>query len=240
MNRNEEMRLQSWISSGQVSVPQLFFKYYKKLNITDEEMILLLQLQSYISNGIDFPPHTELAARMEIPEHQIMYCLQGLLRKGLIHIKQEVNQNQVLFEKINLMPLWMKLMDCEQNISIQKEEKNEQLEEGKLFQMFEQEFGRLLSPIEIETITMWIDEDHHDIHLIKQALKEAVLNEKMNLKYIDRILFEWKKKNITTSKEAVEQSKKFREHNMKSISQEPVDEAPVKKAPFYNWLEERE
>ncbi|MEG0380950.1 MAG: DnaD domain protein, partial [Kurthia sp.] len=91
-----------------------------------------------------------------------------------------------------------------------------------------------------ETITMWIDEDRHDIKLIKQALKEAVLNEKMNLKYIDRILFEWKKKNITTSKEAVEQSKKFREHNMKSVNHEKVEDAPVKKAPFYNWLEERE
>ena len=67
-------------------------------------------------------------------------------------------------------------------------------EEGEIYKLFEQEFGRLLSPMEYETIGMWFDQDKHSSALIRLALKEAVLSQKLSLRYIDRILFEWKKK----------------------------------------------
>ena len=38
--QNEQMRLQAWVESGQVAVPQLFFKHYKNLSLTDEEVEL--------------------------------------------------------------------------------------------------------------------------------------------------------------------------------------------------------
>lgn len=237
---NEKIRLQAWISSGQVAISQLFFKHYKTLQLSEEEAMLIMQLHSFVEKGVDFPSHTDLAHRMGLQEQQIMLCLQGLMRKGFVAIEQGTNQEHILYEKINLMPLWVRLVDCEQNIQIHQVEKQEQLEEGKLFQMFEQEFGRLLSPIEIETISMWIDQDGHTPDLIQQALKEAVLSDKINLKYIDRILFEWKKKNIKTTKAAIKQSKDFRSHTMKTVATEQSASKPVKKAPFYNWLEERE
>lgn len=239
--QNEQMRLQAWVESGQVAVPQLFFKHYKNLSLTDEEALLLLQLHSFIEQGVDFPSHTDLAQRMNVKEQQIMFCLQGLLQKGLIQIEQKTNQDHILYEKINLFPLWMRLLDCEQNTQQQIEVSQEQIEEGQLFQMFEQELGRLLSPIEIETISMWIDQDGHTPDLIRQALKEAVLSDKVSLKYMDRILFEWKKKNITTTKAALRHAKEYREHTIKTPTRIDEDvQSVVKKAPFYNWLEERE
>ncbi|GEK34122.1 DnaD domain-containing protein [Kurthia sibirica] len=240
--QSDKERLQVWISSGNVAIPQLFFKYYKKLKISDEEAMLLLQIHSFIEQGIDFPSHTDIAIRMDIPEQQVMFCLQALLKKGFVDIQQGVNQNNVLYEKMSLYPVWMRLLDCDQTEEIVKEEKQDHLNEGKLFQMFEQEFGRLLSPIEIEMVAMWLDQDQHSPELIRQALKEAVLSDKINLKYIDRILFEWKKKNVKTSKEAMKQSKNFREHTVKPVA--GINAADMsqttKKPPFYNWLEERE
>lgn len=236
----EENRLQSWISSGQVAISQLFFKHYKTLHLSEEEAMLIMQLHAFVEKGIDFPSHTDLAQRMALQEQQIMLCLQGLVRKGFVAIEQGTNQDHILYEKINLMPLWSRLVDCELNNKIQDVEKQDQLQEGKLFQMFEQEFGRLLSPIEIETISMWIDQDGHTPDLIHQALKEAVLSDKINLKYIDRILFDWKKKNIKTTKAAIKHAKDFRTHTMKTVAVEQSTVTPVKKAPFYNWLEERE
>lgn len=236
----EENRLQSWISSGQVAISQLFFKYYKTLQLSEEEAMLIMQLHAFVEKGVDFPSHTDLAQRMALQEQQIMLCLQGLVRKGLVAIEQGTNQDHILYEKINLMPLWSRLVDCELTNKNQIVEQQDQLEEGKLFQMFEQEFGRLLSPIEIETISMWIDQDGHTPDLIQQALKEAVLSDKINLKYIDRILFDWKKKNIHTTKAAIKHAKDFRSHTMKTVAVEQSASNPVKKAPFYNWLEERE
>ena len=82
--------------------------------------------------------------------------------------------------------------------------------EGEIFKLFEQEFGRFLSPMESESISMWLDDDGHSVEIIRAALKEAVLAEKMSLRYIDRILFEWKKKNVKTLAQVENQAKKFR------------------------------
>ena len=49
---------------------------------------------------------------------------------------------------------------------------------------------------------MWIDDDHHDPVIIKSALREAVISGKLNFRYIDRILFDWKKNGIKTIEQA--------------------------------------
>lgn len=66
--------------------------------------------------------------------------------------------------------------------------------EKSLYALFEDEFGRPLSPLEGETLSIWMDQDHHDAEMIRLALREAVLSGKLNFRYIDRILFEWKRK----------------------------------------------
>ena len=40
---------------------------------------------------------------------------------------------------------------------------------------------------------MWEDRDQHHPNLIQAALREAVMSGKLNFRYIDRILFEWKR-----------------------------------------------
>ncbi len=77
----------------------------------------------------------------------------------------------------------------------------------QLFQIVEQSFGRPLSPYEIETLNQWIDVDHHDLSVIQAALDEALSQNKLSFKYIDRILLNWKKNNVKT----VDDSKKIRE-----------------------------
>lgn len=80
-----------------------------------------------------------------------------------------------------------------------------------VFQSIEQEFGRTLSPIEMESISQWLDIDHYSPELIQLALKEAVLNQVYNLKYMDRIISNWYKKNLKTPAQ-VEAYKKTRKN----------------------------
>src|SRR5699024_2712270 len=143
--------------------------------------------------------------------------------------------------QITLMPLWMRLLDCATNEKQQVQEQQIEIEEGELFRLFEQEFGRLLSPLEAETVAMWLDQDHHTPALIRKALMEAVSAQKVTMRYIDRILFDWKKNNIKTVEEADLYAQNFRDHNLKKqLQQQPELTQPVKRAPFYNWLEEEE
>ena len=57
----------------------------------------------------------------------------------------------------------------------------------------EENFGRFLSPIEIETVNFW--EKEYDSDLIDFAIKEAVMRNKRTTKWIDTSLFDWVNKN---------------------------------------------
>lgn len=69
---------------------------------------------------------------------------------------------------------------------------------------FLEENGFVLSPIHYEVIQTWEDSD-----LTRYAIKQAVLNNKFNIKYIDKILYSYKKNNITTVQQAIEREEEF-------------------------------
>ncbi|OOP68849.1 DNA replication protein DnaD, partial [Heyndrickxia oleronia] len=94
---------------------------------------------------------------------------------------------------------------------------------------------RPLSPLECETLAMWLDQDHQDPSVIKAALREAVISGKLNFRYIDRILFEWKKNGIKTIEQAKDYGNKFRQQRKKTTL---VQKSDSKTIPFYNWLEQ--
>nr|WP_315603012.1 DnaD domain protein [Paenibacillus aurantius] len=76
--------------------------------------------------------------------------------------------------------------------------------------IFEKEFARPLTPMELETISGWLDQDHFKEELILAALKEAVFAGKVHFRYIDRILLEWQRNRIQTVDQAKEHAQKFR------------------------------
>lgn len=65
-----------------------------------------------------------------------------------------------------------------------------------VYSQFEQEFGRLLSPMEKEIINDWKKTRSDD--LIIQALKQSVYNGvTKSLRYIDKILQRWNQEEST-------------------------------------------
>lgn len=233
-------RLRNWIEQKQVSIPELFFRYYKQLGISDDEAMLLLQLLAFHSDNIDFPTPGALAERMHFAENEITFKLQRLLQKGFIEITQGIDANGKIFEKYSMFPLWERILDLMDQQSLNQEEQQRKKEEGEIFSIFEQEFGRLLSPIEIETISSWLDQDKHSPKMIREALKEAVLAGKLSFRYIDRILFEWKKKNIRTMQQLEKHREQFAKHSSPAVLPKQTTNENRKKVPFYNWLDERE
>ena len=74
-----------------------------------------------------------------------------------------------------------------------------------IYDFLEQNFGRTLNGIEIEMIKEWNDNE-----LTRYAIKQAVLNGKYNVKYINTILVNYKNNSITTVQQAQEEEKKFK------------------------------
>lgn len=74
-----------------------------------------------------------------------------------------------------------------------------------IYDFLEQNFGRTLNGIEIEMIREWNDNE-----LTRYAIKQAVLNGKYNVKYINTILVNYKNNSITTVQQAQEEEKMFK------------------------------
>lgn len=237
-------RIRVWTDQLQITVPQLFFKHYNELNIQDDEALIVLHLLTFEQEGIDFPTPTDLMQRTNFQLMTISQILQRLMQKGFVEISQSTDESGRITEKYSIYPIWERLLDLLQAKEQQQLSSANKLDEAKIFQLFEQELGRLLSPMEIETIGMWMDLDQHSPEIIKAALREAVLADKVNLRYIDRILIEWKKKNIKTLAQIEKHSEQYRKNTMvqppaHQVKQQQTNEQ-TKKVSFYNWLEERE
>ena len=241
---NETERLQVWIEQGNVTISQLFFQFYKLLQISDEEAMLIMHLNAFQESGNSFPTPANIAERMTMSEDMIATNMQRLMQKGYMEIHQKLDEQGVLYEVISLMPLWKRILDYMTTQNQKNETTNEKLKEGQLFQLFEQEFGRFLSPMETEMISMWLDQDRHTPEVIRKALMEAVLSQKLSLRYIDRILFEWKKNHVKTIEDAEKHSKNFRKNTVKTTKDyQALKESDIKKPnnniPFYNWLDQQ-
>lgn len=85
--------------------------------------------------------------------------------------------------------------------------------DGKtVFDYLEEEFGKLLSPMEIEVVKTW----NYDIEIIKLAIKEASTNNQRSIKYIDKILYNWEQANLKSSEEVIRYCENFRSRREKS------------------------
>ncbi|MGY0691743.1 DnaD domain protein [Virgibacillus sp. FSP13] len=211
---------------NQLQVPSRLLTNYKSLGLDEKDVMLLLQIYRFIFDENEFPTPAELASFLTIDEQECSAILRKLIQKGFLAIEQTKNEQNQWSELYSLEPLWDKIFS--------PVKPKVEHEDGSIFILFEQEFGRPLSPFEIETINVWLDEDELAPSLIKAALRESVLMGKLNFKYIDRILRDWKKKGIQTVEQARDATKSF---HHKQISKQTT---PTKKRDtsfYYNWLE---
>lgn len=92
---------------------------------------------------------------------------------------------------------------------------------GDIFKDIEAEFGRGLSPIEMETVSSWFDKDNLDPDIVFLALREASLNQAYSIKYMDRTLLNWQKRNLRTATEIEKYNEAYRQDKLGRES-EPI------------------
>ncbi|WP_156289209.1 DnaD domain-containing protein [Oceanobacillus salinisoli] len=209
----------------QVPVPVKLLKNYKSLELDEQEVMVVLHLLNFLRENKDFPTPEEIANYMTLDDKECARILRKLIQKNILKIDQQENEQHKLSESYSLSPLFERLYV--------NDEKQEKTSDGSIFILFEQEFGRPLSPFEIEMVNGWLDEDHIEPSLIKAGLRESVLMGKLNFKYIDRILREWKKKGIHTVEQARNASRNF--HHKQAVKQDNVRKRDT--SIYYNWLE---
>jgi DNA replication protein len=208
-------------TTGSVTIPVILLNYYKDLNITEVDLVLLLHLIRKTQVEQDyFPSSEDLAKDMTIDPLAIKSIIASLIEKGLLSIESKFDETSGewldsysmygLFEKI--AELWV-FKKTNEEVNEHKEETIIKEVLSQLYKTFEKEFGRLLSPMEVSQIAEWYEGDKYSPELIYEALKRAVLRNVLNFKYIDSILRDWSRNNIKNVKQVEMYDKKFQIKN---------------------------
>lgn len=217
-------------SDGNISIPIYFIKNYKKFNLELDEFLFLMYLYN-LGDNVLFNPG-EFSEKLNIDLTNIMNYVGNLTDKGLIRVDVVKNDKGYIEEMIILDDFYNKLSLV---IMDDVNESKSDSSNSDVFEIIEKEFGRTLSPIEIEIIKTWLDNNFSE-DLIKEALKEATFNGVSNLRYIDKILYEWAKSGINTV-EAVEEKRKKRKASTKSVDKDSdIDLDTIE----WNWFDEDE
>ena len=176
-------------------------KCISEVDITLDEFLLIL----YFINVSCYLNTEDIQNKLGFSEEKIIKTFSSLLNKKYIEM-QVTNKKDEVIEKIVLDPFYDRL-------ALNKKTTNENTD---IYALFEKEIGRTLSSFEYEMINKWIENGVSE-DTIKDALKEAILNNVRSFKYIDKIIYEWSKNGV---------KKKIKEEKNK---EEMFD---------YDWLDE--
>ena len=203
-----------------IVIPRVLFNNYKRLNITEEELVVLIFI---IDSGDKIIYNPELFVNgLGMDKYRAMQLINDLTMKNIIDVKVETNDAGKMEEYIYVDLVYSKLFNLLLDSDI--DDKNE--DNIEIFTVFEQELGRTISPMEVEKIREWLNDGISE-DLIKEALREAVYKNARSINYINSILYSWKQKGIKTLQEARQEKQKFR--NSKKAVEQVFD---------YNWLED--
>lgn len=202
------------LKANDLVIPSILLMNYKDLKLNEKELLFLSLLMSY-DGEIGFDP-AYFSKILSFEVNDILEILSSLSTKKYVNVVVKKSAGKMK-EFLDISCLYEKLMSYV--ISLEDEEK-----ETEIYSVIETELGRTLSPIEYETIGGWINANISE-ELIKEALKEAVLNGVGNLKYIDKILYEWTKKGYRKASD-VRRKKRVKEEDVELFD--------------YDWLDENE
>ncbi|MFK8249016.1 DnaD domain-containing protein [Leuconostoc mesenteroides] len=191
-----EKRLQQYIQAGNTGVSNDLLLHYQDVGLDNDDLALYMQVERIQGRGDQATP-AAIAQVMHTTEKIVITRLQSLIRRDLM----QVVGGSIQTETYDFTSLYEKLLDG------QTTQRSEIVSDGKsarreIMQTLEAEFGRPLSPMEMQTVGHWFDQDHFEPVMMLLAIQEAVANNARSLRYIETILANWQRDNITTPQAA--------------------------------------
>ncbi len=177
-----------------VSFEYLLLDCYSKLGLSEKELTVCLMIEHLSKQGNAFVNSDMLALKMNLSTKEIDEAMSSLLQKGfLVYDHDEDNKLT-----ISLSPLKEEVkkefafsLTREQTNSMNKEREGDMT---KLVSLFEEKFARTLAPLEISTITDWLDSGY-SLDNIKNALLDALNQNKKNIRAVNKILVNRRKQD---------------------------------------------
>ena len=155
---------------------------YKKMDLNENELAMIFVVDSLLNQGETFITPDMLSLKMTLPFEDIDNYLTGLIKRCYFSIDKNF--------KLSIDNL-INLINTKYQDEIVIEEEKE--ENPELVHLFENEFARALSEAEVNTLNDWV-KNGNTMEKIKEALNIATIAKAKSIRYIDKILLEWQRK----------------------------------------------
>lgn len=166
----------------------LLLEYYRKLRLNENELAVILMIDHLLGQKNILITPDLLSLKMSLSSKELDKVFVSLIERGFL-----------IFDtgkkiKVSLKPLKKKLYEAFEE-SLAKEHETKISEEKSkalqnIYQVFESELSRPLSPLEFSLIGEWVDHGYSDERII-EALRTALSKGKKTLKSVDKILLQW-------------------------------------------------
>lgn len=180
--------------SGNLVLPSDLLLHYNQLFTSSDDFLVwqFFYLQNTTALGELSP--SQIAEKIGKDVTEVNQAISRLTDKGLLQYRTiELNgEIEVIFDATLALERLDQLFEKQAPNQAQLAPNDLK----SLVDTFQQELGRLLSPFEIEDLEKSLKEDGTSADVIKEALREAVLNGKPNWKYIQAILRNWRHEGI--------------------------------------------
>ena len=207
--------------SGNLVLPSALLLHFKELFPSSDDFLVWQFFYLQNTTGLDEMSPSQIAERIGKEISDVNQSISNLTERGLLQYRTiELNgEIELLFDASLALERLDDLLGVAHSNSDQLTPQN-QLKD--LVEIFQQELGRLLTPFEIEDLTKTLKEDGTSADLIKEALREAVLNGKANWKYIQAILRNWRHEGIKSVPQ-IEAKRAEREFSNPQLTQVSAD-----------------
>lgn len=172
--------------SGTLVLPSALLLHFKELFPSSDDFLVWQFFYLQNTTGLEEMSPSQIAERIGKEISDVNQSISNLTERGLLQYRTiELNGEIELFFDASLA--LERLDDLFGAVRSSSDQLTPQNQLKDLVETFQQELGRLLTPFEIEDLTKTLKEDGTSADLIKEALREAVLNGKPNWKYIQAI-----------------------------------------------------
>ncbi len=167
--------MSKWYEAAYIDRRIWVLDHLDQYKLNAEEALVILQLVHF--NDCGRPISLEsLSKHCGLSSEKVDKAMAGLSRKGYLSI--QVNGADVHYLTDGLF-----------------EEKTILTSDSDLIDLYQKEFKRTLSSTEIDKLNDWLS--RMDRAYLVHALREALMYNKVNFTYIDRILAQWQKDKTT-------------------------------------------
>ncbi len=178
------------LDDGVIDIQKLFLSNYQSIGLGETGAFIAIELYNRSKKGERLLNPEKLSKDLGIAVDLVAPVLESLMKQDLLSIEMVTGPNGKEHETYNMNKAIVKILaEIERKMaatSVAPKVYATTVEE--LVDIIETGFQKQLTPLEVEIIKKWVNEDRFDLLEIRKAVLDAVKANKHTLSYVDTLL----------------------------------------------------